>query len=123
MGLDVAFDVHDAALDGGLWPGVPDGFERSLLAVGGHNQRGWDLVEQAGVAVGVLPGAPVPGHDVFGGAHHQQARGVEVGAVDEQLVVDAAGIGVTRDLDEPVVVKPVGQCPAADPKLVGEAGA
>ena len=33
--------------------------------------------------------------------------------------MDAAGIGVTRDLDEPVVVKPVGQCPAADPKLVG----
>lgn len=87
VGLDVAFDVDDAALDLGLGPGVFDGFECALLPIGGHDQGGLELVEESAVVVGVFLGAPVPGHDVVGGAGDQEAFGVEVGAVDKQLVV------------------------------------
>lgn len=65
------------------------------------------MFEETGVVVGVFFGAPPPGDDVIEGAGYEEAFGVEVGAVDEELIVDAVGVVVAGDLDKPVVVEPV----------------
>lgn len=109
MFLDVAFDVDEAALDFRCRPGRGDGFEGAFLSIGGHDQGWLELVEEAGVVVGVFFGAPAPGDDVVEGAGHEEAFGVEESTVDEELVIDAVAVGVAGDLYEPVVVEPAGQ--------------
>ena len=64
------------------------------FSVGGHDQGWLELVEEAGVIVGVFFRTPAPGDDVVEGAGHEEAFGVEEGAINEELIVDAVAVGV-----------------------------
>lgn len=66
IGLDVAFDVDETALDTCCRPAIFDGFEGSFLAVCCHDFWWCEFVKEFAVGVGVLSEAPVPGHNMVG---------------------------------------------------------
>ena len=110
----VAAYVDEAALNGGVWPALFDGFVSATGAVCGHDEGFGDHVEEFGVVVGGFSCAPVPGDDVLAGCSDKQAFFVEVGAVNKKLVVDAVRVRFARDDDEPKVGEPADECAPGD---------
>lgn len=98
---DGSLDVDEAALHCCCWPEGFDGGLGALAAVGGDQDRGGDAGQEFGVGGGGFPSAPVPVDDVGGGGGDQQAAAGEVGAVDEDLVVDPVRVGGVGYLDVP----------------------
>ena len=64
------------------------------------------MIEEFCVVVGVFLGTPMPGDDVVGGAGDQETLGVEVGAVDEDLILDSLLINASGRLDKPERFEP-----------------
>ena len=111
--MDVAFNVDETALDAGIRPAVFNGFQGSFLSVCCHDFWWCEFVKELAVGVGILGEAPVPRHNMVGGGGNKQTVGVEVGAVDEDLVVHTVVVSVVRNLDCPKRFKPSCQCTQA----------
>lgn len=63
---------------------------------------------------------PVPRNDVVAAGCHKQAASRGVGAVDEDLIVDALQGTVVGDVDEPKRLESAIKCPTTHPLLPGE---
>ena len=72
-----------------------------MAAVEDDAQRFSDLREQLGVGVGGFAFRPVPCDDVVIAGRDEQAASGGVGAVDEDLVVDAVRFTIVGYIDEP----------------------
>lgn len=91
----------------------------SLAAVEGDDEWWLDGAQQLFVGGCCFLRAPVPGDDVVGGGHDEQALVVQVGAVVEDLVVNAMLIDVGAWLDKPVPVESSVQRLPGDPGVLG----
>ena len=65
---------------------------------------------------------PVPGDDVVVAGCDEQAAGVGVGAVDEDLVVDAVGVWGIGHIDKPQRGEPAVERAPGDVQGVGHVG-
>ena len=119
-----ALGVDEAALDAGGWPAFFDGAVGSLSAVDDGGQWWADAFEEALVVEGGFVCAPVPGDDVVDGGGDDQAAGGGVGAVEENLVVDASGVsgGGVWGVDEPEGGESALQCSWGASGVVGDGG-
>lgn len=95
--------MDEAALDCGGGPARGDCVGGAASTVDDGDQWCGDAFDEESVVVGGFVGAPVPGDDVGGGCGDDEARAGGVGAVEEDLVVDLAGVAVggVGDVDEP----------------------
>lgn len=109
-------------MDGGGWPACLDSGVGAASAVA-DDDLGWgDVFDQADVGGGVFACGPVPGDDVGGGRCDQKASYGGVGAVDEDLVVDAVGVWLVGYVDVPVGGKSSSETPACQAKGCGVGG-